>query len=178
MLNKAFECVDHNKLWNSLKDMGTTDHLTCLLRKLHANEGAKVTARHGTDWFKIGKEVLQSCILSTCLFNSYTESIMGNTGLDETTSWNHNFWEKYKLPQICRWQHPYGRKWRGTKEPLDESEREEWKSWLKTQHSRNYDLDMWSHHFMAIRWGNNENSNGLYFWGLQNHCWLWVQPWN
>ena len=53
-----------------------------------------------------------------------------------STSWNQDCWEKYQQPQICRWHHPYGRKWRGTKEPLDESERGEWKIWLKTQHSK------------------------------------------
>ena len=70
--------------------------------------------------------------------------------------------------QICRWHHPYGRKRRGTKEPLDESEREEWKGWLKTQHSKNKHHSIWSHHFMANRWGNNGNSVRLYFLGLQN----------
>ena len=68
------------------------------------------------------------------------------------------------IPQICRWHHPYGRKWR-TKEPLDESERGEWKSWLKAQHSENEDHGILSHHFMGNRCGNNENSVRLYFWG-------------
>ena len=64
----------------------------------------------------------------------------------------------------CRWHHPYGRKWKGTKEFLDESEREEWKSWLKTQHSKNSDRGIWSHHFMANRWGNNGKSDRLFSW--------------
>ena len=76
---------------------------------------------------------------------------------------------------MCRWHHPYGRKWRGTKEPLDEGERVEWKSWLKAQHSENEDHGIWSHHFMANRWGNSVR---LYFSGLQNHCRWWLQPWN
>ena len=92
--------------------------------------------------------------------------------------WVHYCREKYQSPQICRWHHPYGRKWRRTKEPLDESERGEWKSWLKTQHSRNKDHGSQSHHFMANRWGNNANSNTLYFFQLQNHCRWWLQPWN
>ena len=70
------------------------------------------------------------------------------------------------------------RKLRGTKEPLDESERGEWKSWLKTQHSKNTDHGIWSHHFMANRWGNFGNSDKLYFLGFQNHCGQWLQPWN
>ena len=63
----------------------------------------------------------------------------------------------------CRWHHPYGRKWRRTKEPVNESERGEWKSWLKAQHSENEDHGIWSHHFMANRQGNNGNSGWLYF---------------
>ena len=73
--------------------------------------------------------------------------------------------------------HPYGRKLR-TEEPLDESERGEWKSWLKTQHSKNEDDGIQFHYFMANRWGNNENSERLYFLVLQNHCRCWLQPWN
>ena len=65
---------------------------------------------------------------------------------------------------------PCGRKQRKTKEPVDESERGEGKSWLKTQHSKNSDHDIWSHHFVANRWGDNENSDRLYFLGLPNHC--------
>ena len=65
---------------------------------------------------------------------------------------------------------PYGRKWRGAKKPLDESERGEWKSWLKAQHSENIDHGIWSHHFMGNRWGNSGNSVRVYFWGLQNNC--------
>ena len=69
----------------------------------------------------------------------------------------------------------YGRKWRGTKKPLDESESGEWKSWLKAQHSENEDHGIPSHHFMGNRWGNSVR---LYFLGLQNHCRWWLQPWN
>ena len=69
----------------------------------------------------------------------------------------------------CRWHHPYGRKWRRTKEPLEESERGEWKNWLKTQHLENEDHGILSHHFMANRWGNNVNSDRLYFLGIQSH---------
>ena len=82
---KAFGCVDHNKLWKILKEMGIPDHLTCLLRNLHASREATVTTGHGTmDWFKIGKGVRQGCILSLYLFNIYVEYIMQNAGLDET----------------------------------------------------------------------------------------------
>ena len=81
---KAFDCVDHNKLWKILNEMGIPDHLTCLLRNLDAGQEATVRAGHGTtDWFQIGKGVRQGCILSPCLFNLYAEYIMRNAGLDE-----------------------------------------------------------------------------------------------
>ena len=84
---KAFDCVDHNKLWKILKEMGISDHLTCLLRNLYAGQEATVRTGHGTtDWFKIGKGVHQGCILSPCLFNLYAEYIMKNAG-----------WRKHKL---------------------------------------------------------------------------------
>ena len=81
---KAFDHVDHNKLWEILKEMGIPDHLTCLLRNLYAGQEATVRTRHETtDWFKIGKGVHQGCILSPCLFKLYVEYIMGNARLDE-----------------------------------------------------------------------------------------------
>ena len=71
---KAFECVNHNKLWKILQGMGIPDHLTCLLRNLYAGQEATVRTGHGTiDWFQIGKGVCQGCILSPCLFNLYAE---------------------------------------------------------------------------------------------------------
>ena len=81
---KAFNCVDHNKLWKILKEMGIPDHLTCLLINLYAGQEATVRTGHGTtDWFQIGKGVRQGCIQSPCLFNLYAEYVMRNTGLDE-----------------------------------------------------------------------------------------------
>ena len=84
---KAFDCVDHNKLWKILKEMGIPDLLTCLLRNLYAGQEATVRTGHGTtDWFQIGKGVRQGCILSPCLFNLYAEYIMRMLG-----------WMKHKL---------------------------------------------------------------------------------
>jgi len=84
---KAFDCVDHNKLWKILQEMGIPDHLTCLLRNLYAGQEARVRTGHGTtDWFQIGKGVCQGCILSPCLFKFYAEYIM------ETLEW-----KKHKL---------------------------------------------------------------------------------
>ena len=84
---KAFDCLDHNKLWKILKGMGVPDHLTCLLRNLYAGQEATVRTGHGTiDWFQIGKGVCQGCILSPCLFKAYIDYIMRNTD-----------WMKHKL---------------------------------------------------------------------------------
>ena len=82
---KAFDCVDHNKLWKILKEMGIPNHLACLLRNLYAGQEATMRTRHGTmDWFQIGK----GCILSPCLFDLYAEYIMRNTRLEEAQAGN------------------------------------------------------------------------------------------
>ena len=81
---KVFDYVDHNKLWKILQKMGIPDYLTCFLQNLYAGQEATVRTGHGTtDWFQIGKGVYQGCILSPCLFNLYTESIIQNAWLDE-----------------------------------------------------------------------------------------------
>ena len=128
---KASDYVDQNKLWNILEEMGIPNHLTCLLRYLYASQETTVKNGHGTkDWFKIGKAERQACILLLCLFNLYAEYMMRNASLHEAQA-------GIKIAQIRRWHHPYGKKWKRIKEPLDESERGKWKSWLKTQHSEN-----------------------------------------
>ena len=100
---KAFDCVDHKKLWEILKEKGIPDHQTPLLRNLYAGQEATVRIGHGTtDWFQIGKGVCQGCILSPCLFNLYAVYLMRNTGLNETqpgikiAGRNINCWEKYQ----------------------------------------------------------------------------------
>ena len=131
---KAFDCVDHNKLWKILKEMGIPDHLIHLLRNPYAGQEATVRTGHGTtDWFQIGKWVCKGCILSPCLCNLYAEYIMRNAGLEEAQA---GIKIAGRNTNNLRWHNPYGRKWR-TKKPLGESERGEWKSWLKTQHSEN-----------------------------------------
>ena len=80
---KAFDCVDHNKLWKFLQEVGIPDHLTCLLINMYAGQEATVRTGHGTtDWIQIGKGVCQGCILSPCLFNLYAENITWNSGLE------------------------------------------------------------------------------------------------
>ena len=92
---KAFDCVDHNKLWKILKEMGISDPLTCLSRNLYVGQEATVRTGHGTtDWFQIMKGICQGCILSPFLFNLYADT-MRNALLDEATSWNQDCQEKY-----------------------------------------------------------------------------------
>ena len=92
----VFDYVDHNKLWEILKETGISDHLPCLLRNLSAGQEATVRTGHGTtDWFQIGKGVRQGCILSPCLFNLYAEYVMRNTD-GRSTSWNQDCWEEYQ----------------------------------------------------------------------------------
>ena len=93
---KAFDCVDHNKIWKILKESGIQDHLTCLLRNLYAGEEAKVRTGHRTtDWFQIRKGTSRLCIV-TCLFNLYAEYIMRNAGLDEAQAGIKIAGEKYQ----------------------------------------------------------------------------------
>ena len=94
---KAFDCVDPNKLWKILKEMGMPDHLTCLLRNLYAGQEETIRTGHETmDWFQIRKGVLQGCILSPCLFNLYAEYITQNARLDEAQVGIKDCWEKYQ----------------------------------------------------------------------------------
>ena len=93
---KAFDCVNHIKLWTILQEMGIPDHLNCLLRNLYAGQEARVRTGHGTtDWLQIEKGVRQGCISSPCLLNLYAEYIMRNAG-GRNTSWNQDCREKYQ----------------------------------------------------------------------------------
>ena len=109
---KVFDCVDHNKLWKILKEMGIPDHLTCLLRSLCAGLEATARTGHGpTDWFQIGKGVCHGCILLPCLFNLYAEYIMRNGGLEEAQAGIkiarrniNNLRYADDISTFCRWQ--------------------------------------------------------------------------
>ena len=123
--------------WKILQEMGIPDHLTCLLRNLYAGQEATVKTGHGiTNWFQIGEEVCQGCILSPCLFNLYAAYIMQKARLDESQA-EIKICGKMSITSDNGWHQPYGRRWRKTNELLDESEKGEWKSWLKAQHSEN-----------------------------------------
>ena len=132
---KAFDWVDHNKLWKTLKEVGTPDHLTCLLRNLYAGQEATVRTGHGTtDWFQIREVIRQGCILSPCLLNLYAEYIMQNAGMDEAQAGI----------KIAR-RNINNLRYTGDTTLMAESEelksllvkvkKGEWNSWLKTQHS-------------------------------------------
>ena len=123
---KAFDCVDHNKLWKIMKEMGISEHLTCLLRKLYADQEATVRAGHGTtDWFQIGKGVRQGCILSPCLFNLYAEYIMRITGLDEAQAGIKISWRNINNLRYADDTTLMAESKELNKEPLDESKRGE-----------------------------------------------------
>ena len=134
---KAFNCVDHNKLWKILKEMGILDHLTCLLRNLYAGQETTVRTGHWTtNWFQIGKRVRQGCILFPCLFNLYAENIMRNAGLEEAQA-------RIKIAR----RNINNLRYVDDAILMAESEeklksllmkvRGEWKSWLKAQLSEN-----------------------------------------
>ena len=134
----VFDCVDHNKLWEILKDMGIADHLTCLLENLYAGQEAIVGNGYGkTDWFQIGKGVHQGCTYSPCLFNLYAEHIMWNTRLDEAQAGikiarrninNLIYVDDTTLVVESEEE---------LKSLLMKMKEESGKSWLKTQHSEN-----------------------------------------
>ena len=165
---KAFDCVDHNKLWKILQEMGIPDHLTCLLRNLYANQEATGRTGQGTtDWFQIGKGVLQGCILSPCLFNLHAEYIMRNAGLEEAQSGikiarriinNLRYVDDTTLMAESEEE---------LKNLLKKVKEESENVGLKVNIPKNEDHSVWSYHFTENRLGNSER---LYFSGLQNHC--------
>ena len=120
---KTFYCLDQDKLWKVLREMGIPDHLTCLLRNLYADQEATVrTLYEITDWFKIEKGVQQGCLLSPCLFNLYSEYMMRNVRLDELQARIKIGGKNINNLSYADGIHSNGRKRRGTKKPLDEGE--------------------------------------------------------
>ena len=158
--------------------MRISDHLTCLLRNLYAGQEATVRTSHGTtDWFQIGKGVHQGCILSSCLFNLYAEYIMRNVRLNKAQAGikiagrninNLRYADDTTLMAESEEE----------LESLDESERGEWKSWLKAQHSENKDHGIGPIPSWQIDERIMETVREFIFFQLQNHCWWWLQPWN
>ena len=130
---KTFDWMDHNKLWEILKEMGIPDHLTCLCMQVRKQQlELDMEQQTGSR-----KKSTSGLYMSPCFFNLYAEYIMRNSGLDEAQAGIKISGRNINISQICRWHHPYGREWRRTKKPLDEGEGGEWKGWLKAQHSEN-----------------------------------------
>ena len=133
---KAFYCVGHNKLWKTLKEMAVPDHFTCLLKNLHAGQEAIELNMEQQIGSKLGKEYVKSVYCHpACLTYMQTTSCEMPAGW--TTSWNRDCQEKYQQPQICRWYHSNAESEEELKSLL--KVKEEWKSCLKTQHSKNED---------------------------------------
>ena len=146
---KAFDGVDHNKLWKILKEMGIPDHLTCLLRYLYAGQEATVRTGHGTTaWFQIGKGVHQGCILSLCLFNLHVEYIMRNTGLEEAQAGIKIAGRNINNLSYADYTTLMAESEEERKRLLMKVKVER-KSWVKAQHSENEDHGIRSHHFMV-----------------------------
>jgi len=160
--------VDHNKLWEILKEMGIPDHLTCLRRNLYAGQEATVRSRHGAvDWLQIGKGVCQGCILSPCLFNLYAEYILRNSGLDEAQAGIKTAGSNINNLRYANDTTLMAESEEELKSLLIKVKEKSEKVGLKLNIQR---TKIWSHHFMANRWGNNGNSDRLHFLELKSHC--------
>ena len=150
--------------WNILQEIGIPDPLTCLLRNLYAGQETTVRTGHGTtDWFQIGKGVHQGCILSP-VYLIYAEHIMRNARLKHKLE--SRLPGEIAITSDTQMTLPL---WQKAKKNLVMKE-ESGKRWLKTQHSKNEDHGIWSHHFMANRWGNNETMTDFIFLDSKNHC--------
>ena len=135
---KAFDCVDHNKLWKILQEMGIPDHLTCLLRKLYAGKEATVRTRYeAIDWFQLGKGVYQGCISSPCLFNLYAEYIMRHAGLDEAQAGIKISGRNINNLRYTDDSTLMAESEEGLRSFFMKVKEESGKSWLKAQHSEN-----------------------------------------
>ena len=172
---KAFDCVDQNKLWKILRDgVSWETYMKVKKQQLEPDMqqliGSKLVKEYDKAVYCHPVYLTSICLENPIDTGAWWAAVYGViqswTRLKWLSSSMQSTWckmmdwmnhegcqETYQQPQICRWYHCHGRKWRGTKEPLDESEREEWKSWLETWPSENQDHDIWSHHFMANRRG-------------------------
>ena len=167
--------VDYHKLWKTLQEMGIPDHFKCLMRNLYAGLEATVRTRQGTtDRFQIRKGVHQVCSFSPCLFNLYAEYIMRNAGLDGAQAWI----------KIVR-RNINNLRYSDTTTLMAESE-EELKSLLMKVKEKGekvgLKLNIQKTKIMAsgpiTSWEIDGESVRFYFFGLQNHCRWWLQPWN
>ena len=175
-LCQIFHCANQNKLWKILRDENTRRPYLPP-KSLYAVQEATVRTRHGTHiGCNLGKEYVKAVYCHTayliymqstlwekpgCMKDKLESRLPGKISITSDMQVTPSFWQKPKTYSRASW-------W---------SKRGEWKNGLKTQHSKNKNLGIWSYHFMANRWGNNGNSKKHYFKGLQNHCRWWLQPW-
>ena len=168
---KAFDCVDHSKLWTILQEMGIPNHLTCLLRNLYAGQNATVRTWHGTtDWFQIGKGVFKASISSPSFFNLYAEYFMRNAGLDEAQAGIKIAKRNINNLRYADDTTLMAESVEELKSLLMKVKEESEKVGIKLNIQKTSDHGLWSQHFMANRWGSSGNSDRLYFLQLQNHC--------
>ena len=173
---KTFDCVDHNKLWKILKEMGIADHLTCLLRNLYAGQEATVRIGHGIkDWLQIGKGIHQGCMLSPCVFNLYAEYIMWNARLEEAQAGikiarkninNFRYADDTTLMAESK----------ELKSLLMKVKEESEKAGLKLNIQKT--KTMVSGPITPWQIDGETVSDFFFFFWLQNHCRWWLQPWN
>ena len=175
---KAFDCVDHNKLWEILQEMGVPDHLTCLLRNLYAGQETTVRTRLGTmDWFQIGKGVRQGCILSSFLFTLYADYIMWNAGLDEVQVGIKIARRNINNLRYANDTTLMAENKEELKGLLMKVKQESEKAGLKLNISRIKIMACGPITSWQID-GETMEKVRDYFLGLQNHCRWWLQPWN
>ena len=168
---KAFDCVDHNKLWKILKEMGIPDHLICLLRNLYAGQEATVRTGHGTtDWFQIGKGLHRGCTLSPCLFNLCEEYIMQAVGLDKAQAGIKIARENISNLRYADGTTVMAENKEELKNLLMKVTEESEKVGLKLNIQKTKTMVPGPISSWQIEWGNSGHSERLYFWGLQNHC--------
>ena len=169
--------MDRNKLWKNLKRDGSIR----LLRNLHVGQEATISTEHETmDWLKTGKEVQQSCSLSSCLFTLHVEYITQISGLLETQAGFKIAGRNINKPHISRWYYSNSRKQRRTKETLNEGERGEWKTGLKFNVQKTKIMAYSPISSWQIEEGNVQAVTNFILGGggLQNHCGWWLKPWN
>ena len=171
-LCQSLDCVEHNELWKILIEMEIPDHLVCLLRNLYAGQEATVRTGHRTmDWLQIGKEVRQGCILSLCLFNLCTSCSMPGWMMHKLES---RFPGKISITSDMQMK-PF--LWQKAKNLLKKSERGEWKAGLKLNIQK---IKIMTSSPISSRQIDGETMETVtdFFWGVQNNCRWWLQPWN
>ena len=176
---KVFDCMDHNKLWKILKEMGIPDQLTCLLRNLYAGQEATVRTGHGTaDWFQIGKGLCQGCTLSPCLFNLYAEYIMRNAGLEEAQARIKTAGRNIKNLRYADDTTLMAESEEELKSLLMKVKEESEKFGLKLNIQKLKIMASGPIASWEIDGDTVETVSNFIFEGLQNHYRWWLQPWN